>query len=139
MRGNLKKWAPPATFRSAVLAVLLVGGLLLLMLFCGWLYAGTSGAVITSVLGAIALMLVRKVSPQFFLLLSGARSIGSDDMPAHFGIVAGLCRRARIAKVPGLYFLPSGVPTHRVFRRLLPAALAINPSSWSAQGCRAFS
>ena len=65
MRGNLKKWAPPATFRSAVLAFLLVGGLLLLMLFCGWLYAGTSGAVITTVLGAIALMLVRKVSPLF--------------------------------------------------------------------------
>ena len=111
MRGNLKKRAPPATFRSAVLAFLLVGGLLLLMLFCGWLYAGTSGAVITTVLGAIALMLVRKVSPQFFLLLSGARSIGSEDMPALFGIVAGLCRRAGIAKVPGLYFLPSGVPT----------------------------
>jgi hypothetical protein len=41
------------------------------MLFCGWLYAGTSGAVITTVLGAIALMLVRKVSPQFFLGGSG--------------------------------------------------------------------
>ena len=81
------------------------------MLFCGWLYAGTSGAVITTVLGAIALMLVRKVSPQFFLLLSGARSIDSEDMPALFGIIATLCRRAGIAQVPSLYFLPSGVPT----------------------------
>ena len=32
-------------------------------------------------------------------------------MSALFGIVAGLCGRAGIAKVPGLYFLPSGVPT----------------------------
>jgi hypothetical protein len=76
MRGNLEKRGP-APFRSAVLAFLLVGGLLLLMLLCGWLYAGTSGAVITTVLGAIALMLVRKVSPQFVLLLSGARLIDS--------------------------------------------------------------
>ena len=111
MRGNLEKRGCPAAFRSAVLALLLVGGLLLLMLFCGWLYAGTSGAVITTVLGAIALMLVRKVSPQFFLLLSSARSIDPKDMPALFGIIAALCRRAGIAQVPSLYFLPSGVPT----------------------------
>ena len=81
LRGNLKKPGPPGPFRSTLLAFL-VGGLLLLMLFCGWLYAGTSGAVITTVLGAIALMLVRKVFPQFFLLLSGARSINPEDMPA---------------------------------------------------------
>ena len=111
LRGTLKKPGPPGPFRSTLLAFLLVGGLLLLMLFCGWLYAGTSGAVITTVLGAIALMLMRKVSPQLFLLLGGARSIGSEDMPALFGIVATLCRRAGIAQVPKLYFLPSGVPT----------------------------
>ena len=111
LRGNRKKPGPPGPFRSTLLAFLLVGGLLLLMLFCGWLYAGTSGAVITTVLGAIALMLMRKVSPQFFLLLSGARSIDSEDMPALFGIIATLCRRAGIAQVPSLYFLPSGVPT----------------------------
>ncbi len=37
MRGNLKKRVPSVPFRSTVLAFLLVGGLLLLMLFCGWL------------------------------------------------------------------------------------------------------
>ena len=68
-----------------MLAFLLVGGLL--MLFCGWLYAKISGAVITTVLGAIALMLVRKVSPQFFLLLSGVRSIEPEDMPAFVSII----------------------------------------------------
>ncbi len=52
MRGNLEKQGPRSPFRSAVLAFLLVGGLLLVMLFCGWLYAGTSGAVITAGLGA---------------------------------------------------------------------------------------
>ena len=67
--------------------------------------------MITSVLGAIALMLVRKVSPQFVLLMSGARLIDPKDMPALFDIVASLCRRAGIAQVPSLYFLPSGVPT----------------------------
>jgi heat shock protein HtpX len=111
MRGNLEKREGPAPFWSGVLSFLLTGGLLLLMLFCGWLYAGTSGAVITTVLGAIALMLVRKVSPQFVLLMSGARSIDPKDMPALFAIVASLCRRAGIAQVPSLYFLPSGVPT----------------------------
>jgi len=94
-----------------MLAFLLVGGLLLLMLFCGWLYAGISGAVITTVLGALAMMLVRKVSPQFVLLLSGAQSINPEDMPALSGIIVALCRRAGIAKVPSLYFLPSSVPT----------------------------
>jgi heat shock protein HtpX len=81
------------------------------MLVCGWLYAGLPGAVITTVLGAIALMLVRKVSPRFFLLLGGARSIDPEDMPALFDIIAVLCRRAGITQVPSLYFLPSGVPT----------------------------
>ena len=65
MRGNLEKRGPPAPFWGAAQAFLLVGGLLLLMLRCGWLYVGTLGAVIATVLGAIALMLVRKVSPQF--------------------------------------------------------------------------
>jgi heat shock protein HtpX len=111
MRGNLEKRKGPAPFRSAVLAFLLIGGLLLLMLLCGWVYAGTSGAVITTIIGAITLMLVRKVSPQFFLLLSGARSIDPEDMPALFGIIVALCRRAGIGQVPSLYFLPSGVPT----------------------------
>jgi heat shock protein HtpX len=110
MRGNLERREGPAPFRSAVLAFLLIGGLLLLMLFCGWLYAGTSGAVIATIIGAIAMMLVRKVSPQFFLLLSGARSIDPEDMPALFGIIVTLCRRAGIAQGPSLYFLPSGVP-----------------------------
>jgi Zn-dependent protease with chaperone function len=100
MCGNLEKREGPAPFRSAVLAFLLIGGLLLLMLLCGWVYAGTSGAVIASVLGAIALMLVRKVSPQFVLLMSGARLIDPKDMPALFDIVASLCRRAGIAQVP---------------------------------------
>ena len=95
MRGNLKKRGLPAPVRSAVLAVLLVGSLLLLMLFCGWLFAGVSGAMISTGLGAIALMLVRKISPQFFLLLSGARSIDSEDMPALFGIIAALCPARR--------------------------------------------
>jgi heat shock protein HtpX len=111
MRGNLEKRGPPAPFWGAAQAFLLVGGLLLLMLFCGWLYAGTLGAAVTTVLGAIALMLLRKVSPQFVLLMSGARSIDPEDMPVLFGIVATLCRRAGIAQVPRLYFLPSGVPT----------------------------
>ena len=133
MRGHLEKRVGPAPFRSTVLAFLLVGGLLLLMLLCGWLYAGTSGAVIATILGAIALMLVRKVSPQFFLLMSGARSIDPEDMPALFGIIGALCRRAGIGQVPSLYFLPSGVPT------AFAPALAISPSSWSAQGCCAFS
>jgi heat shock protein HtpX len=108
MRGNLEKRGAPAPFRSAVLALLLVGGLLLLMLLCGWVYAGTSGAVIATILGAIAMMLVRKVSPQFFLLLSGARSVDPEDMPALFGIIAALCRRAGIAQVPSLYFRALG-------------------------------
>src|SRR5208282_5425270 len=43
--------------------------------------------------------------------LSGARSIDPEDMPALFGIIAALCRRAGITNGPGLYFLPSGVPT----------------------------
>ncbi|MGB7045467.1 MAG: hypothetical protein WBD65_11345 [Methylocella sp.] len=116
-----------------MLAFLLIGGLLLLMLLCGWAYAGTSGAVITTILGAIALMLVRKVSPQFFLLLSGARSIDPEDMPALFGIIAAVCRRAGIGPVPSLYFLPSGVPT------AFAAGVGVNPSLWSAQGCCAFS
>src|ERR1700731_2515813 len=110
MRGNLEKRKGPAPFRSAVLAFLLIGALLLLMLFCGWLYAGTSGAVITTILGAITLMLVRKVSPQFFLQLRGARSIGPEDMPAIFGIILPLCRRSGMPQVPSRYFLPSGVP-----------------------------
>ena len=111
MRGDLEKREGPAPFRSAALAFLLIGGLLLLMLVSGWLYAGLSGAVITTVLGAIALMLVHKVSPQFFLLLGGARSIDPEDMPALFDIIAVLCRRAGITQIPSLYFLPSGVPT----------------------------
>jgi heat shock protein HtpX len=32
-------------------------------------------------------------------------------MPALFGIIVALCRRAGIGQVPSLYFLPSGVPT----------------------------
>ena len=41
MRGNLEKRKGPAPFRSAVLAFLLIGGLLLLMLLCGpWLHGG---------------------------------------------------------------------------------------------------
>ncbi len=111
MRGNLEKRGPPAPFWGAAQAFLLVGGLLLLMLLCGWVYAGTSGAVITTIIGAITLILVRKVSPQFFLLLSGARSIDPEDIPALFGIIDALRRRAGIAQVPSLYFLPSGVPT----------------------------
>ena len=52
MRGNFEKRKGPAPLWSAAQAFLLVGGLLLLMLLCGWVYAGTSGAVITTIIGA---------------------------------------------------------------------------------------
>ena len=133
MRGNLEKREGPAPFRRAVLAFLLIGGLLLLMLFCGWAYAGTSGAVITTILGAIALMLVRKVSPQFLLLLSGARSIDPEDMLALFGIIGALCRRPALAK------FRASISFHPAFRRPLPPVLVNSPSLWSAQVCCAFS
>jgi len=111
--------------RNAVQAGALILGLTVLMLFCGWLYAGVQGAVVAVLLGAIGMGLARKMPLSLLLRLNGAERLAPSDLPVLGRIVAELCGRAGLARMPALYAVPSAMPTAFTMGSRKEAALVV--------------
>lgn len=97
--------------RNTVQAGLLLASLTVLMLFCGWLYAGIQGAVIAAVMGVAGLAFAQKIPLHLLLRMNGAERLMPHDVPGLNGIVGELCLRAGLAHIPLLYAVPGAVPT----------------------------
>jgi heat shock protein HtpX len=81
-----------------------IGGMVLLLAVCGWIVEGADGAK-----RAISAGSPRgngpAISGEAMYRWFGARKLGHDEMPFLFGILADVCRRARLPTLPGLYYI----------------------------------
>jgi len=93
--------------------VLLLGGMIGLLVACGWIIAGPEGALWALVLGGVSLAFAPRMSPQMVLSLYGAVPVRPWDMPRVVGILNELAERADLARPPQLYWIPS--PTLNAF------------------------
>jgi heat shock protein HtpX len=81
-----------------------IGGMVLLLALCGWIVEGADGArqAISSGIPRFGgLAISRETMYRWF----GARKLSPNEMPGLFYILADVCRRAGLSKLPDLYFV----------------------------------
>jgi len=82
----------------------LIAGMVLLLAVCGWILGGEEGA--RQAVAAAAPPRDRwPLSPDVMLRRLGARLLHPAETPALFEILRTICRRARLARLPSLYYL----------------------------------
>jgi heat shock protein HtpX len=80
-------------------------GLVLLLAVCGWVVDGEKGAH-WAVAGGMPSSGTAAITPAFTQRWFGARLLRPADMPALFDMLHDICRRARLRRMPDLYYLP---------------------------------
>ncbi len=94
-------------FRNWLHSMLLLLSMMLLLIFLGWLIGGRAGIVWAILLGAISLLFGRQASPQLVLRMYRARPLSVREAPQLYQIMEVLTRRAGLAYVPTLHYIPS--------------------------------
>jgi heat shock protein HtpX len=80
-----------------------VGGLVLLLALCGWIVGGEELAL-SAVFQGLSVA-DHAVSPDAVPGRCGAKPLRPADMPMLFEILANVCGRARLSRMPDLYYL----------------------------------
>ena len=95
------------SLRNYFHSLVLLTGMLVLLGVTGWLLMGPIGIVWFLFIGIFILLGAARISPQFMLLLHGARALRPEDSPYLYEIVIRLAKRAGIKNIPTLYYIPS--------------------------------
>lgn len=88
-------------------ALLLLGGMGLLLALLGWLLGGVSMMLFTAGAGLVLLWLAPRVSPHWVLRMHGAVPLAPDQAPELYELMRELAQRARLSHLPQLYFVPT--------------------------------
>ena len=94
--------------RNLMQSVLLLGSMALLLIWVGWLIAGSIGAWFA--IGAVIfLMGSQRISPQMVFRMYRARQLRPAEAPVLFRIAQALAQRAELPVTPRLYYIPSAM------------------------------
>ncbi|HKI96956.1 MAG TPA: zinc metalloprotease HtpX [bacterium] len=92
---------------NALHAVLLLGGLALLLMAIGLALGGTTGLLWVGVLGMLGLLFTPRISPAMILRMYRARPLAPAEAPALYELVGQLVQRAGLAQTPELFYVPT--------------------------------
>jgi heat shock protein HtpX len=87
--------------------LLLLAGMVALLSACGWIVAGPEGIVWALIAGGVSLVFSPRISPRLILRLYRARPLHPAEAPAIHRVLARICERAGLLRVPALYYVPS--------------------------------
>jgi len=90
-------------------SILLLAGMMFVLSFLGWLFAGSSGMKWVLITGAVSLILSPRLSPHIILKWYGARPLSQTQSPTLYSALAELSRRAKLPAVPKLYYVPTSM------------------------------
>lgn len=96
-------------FQNRLHTVLLLLSMLALLGLLGWLIGGAGAIIWAVLLGAIAMFVTQRATPQTILRMYKAQPLSVQDAPALYQIVNELARRANLPSPPQLYYIPSAV------------------------------
>jgi hypothetical protein len=83
-----------------------IAGMALLLALCGWIVGGDDGALAALQSAMPQVSEGETVSPDMVRRQFGAGLLHPADMPVLFEILSDVCRRARLSRMPDLYYLP---------------------------------
>jgi heat shock protein HtpX len=81
-----------------------IAGMVLLLAACGWIVGGEEGAR-AAVSGGMPRSNGLAISQEAMHRWFGARALRPVEMPGLFHVLADVCRRARLSRLPDLYYL----------------------------------
>ncbi len=92
-----------ANHRSSALAI---AGMTLLLAVCGWIVGGTEG-LHQALTGGAPRPNGPAIAHETIFRWFGARPLRPAELPGLFSILADVCRRARLSRLPDIYCLPA--------------------------------
>jgi heat shock protein HtpX len=92
-----------ANHRSSALAI---AGMTLLLAICGWIVGGTEG-IHQALTGGAPRPNGPAIARETIFRWFGARPLRPAELPGLFSILADVCRRARLSRLPDIYCLPA--------------------------------
>jgi len=95
--------------RNILHSLILVTAMVLLLCFVGYLVAGWTGLIVLGVFWFTTFIASSRISPYLLLRLYRARPLAPEEAPALTEIVVELSRRAGLACVPTLFYVPSRI------------------------------
>lgn len=88
---------------------LLVGGSLLLLAICTYVFLGTTGVIYAAIFGGISLFMASRISPQVVLKMYKAQKITPAQFPIGHQILDQLVERSGLEHRPELHIIPSNM------------------------------
>ncbi len=88
---------------------LLVGGSLILLAACAYVFFGASGIVYAAVFGGISIFMASRISPAVVLKMYKAQPVNRNEFPAGHQILDQLVERSGLEHRPALYIVPSNM------------------------------
>lgn len=104
---------------------LLVGGSLLLLAICAYVFLGSSGIIYAALFGGFSLFMASRVSPQMVLKMYKAQPTNAGQFPAGHAILDQLVKRSGVEKRPSLYVIPSKMMNAFAVGRIDNSAIAL--------------
>lgn len=95
--------------QNALHTALILGAMAALAGFLGYALFGTSAVVWAALIAPVFVVFANEVSPQFVLRLTRAEPLAPAQVPGLYALAEALARRAGLARVPRLYYLPTRV------------------------------
>jgi heat shock protein HtpX len=95
--------------RNIVQSAVLLGGMALLLAFCGWVLFGPEGMIGLGLGAGLGLLFSPRISPGMILRMYSASELQPAQLPAVFEIVGRLSARAGLPRRPQLYYIRSPI------------------------------
>jgi heat shock protein HtpX len=118
---------------QSLLLLAFMGGFLALL---GWLLWGGAGVLVLLVAGVIFVSLNPTVSPRLLMHLYGAVSLNPAQAPTLYSVLRELAKRAGLAAVPTLYYVPSRIVNAFTVGRKDQSAVAVTDGLLQALNTR---
>ena len=94
-------------WRNRVQSLLLIAGMLALLSACVAIIFGPESIPWVLLGGGLGLLFGPRASPRMVLAMYGARRLSPGQIPEIHGILAQLARRAGLARIPEIHYVPS--------------------------------
>jgi heat shock protein HtpX len=95
--------------RNILQSAVLLGGMALLLAFCGWVLFGPEGMLGLGLGAGLGLLFSPRISPGMILRMYSASELQAAQLPAVFEVVGRLSERAGLPRRPRLYYIRSPV------------------------------